>query len=288
MNSFAAGMKDLMKGEMEKEREKLQGVIAGLEERLAKTTVAPNSSSSSSSWESSYTKFDHLDIDTRDELEAQINLARSKLSRLYEKMESKSCPHSNHPCFCCSQNRSAEIEVMSMTTSQRIEKMKEFKLDGNTLFKDNKNHNKNREALEKYKLALIYYEYCFDAVDEEKRELEHVRLLCLLNAAACTLELESYAQCIEFCNEALEIDDTNPKAFYRRGKANRLLNQHDHARRDLQRAIELTNGVKGSTDIRREMKLLQQCEERYKQETLEFAQRAMSGPRKADTPNTKD
>eukprot|EP00986_Skeletonema_menzelii_P000006 scaffold2_cov132-Skeletonema_menzelii.AAC.6 len=44
-------------------------------------------------------------------------------------------------------------------------------------------------------------------------------LLCLLNAAACTLDLKSYAQCIEFCNEALEIDDAHPKALYRRGKA---------------------------------------------------------------------
>lgn len=279
MNAFAAGMKDLMKSEMEKEKDKLQGVIVGLEERLATTKSTSSSSSSSfSSWESTYKKFDNLDVD----LEAQLNLARSKLRRLDEKIESKSCPHS-HPCVCCSQNRSAEIEVMKMTTSKRIGKMKEFKLDGNALFKD----NKSREALEKYKLALIYYEYCFDAIGEEKRELEHVRLLCVLNAAACSLELESYAQCIEFCNEALEIDDTNPKAFYRRGKANRLLNRHDCARRDLERATELTKGGKVCKDIRREMMLLQQCEKRHKQATLEFAQRAiMSGPRKED--NTKD
>ncbi len=277
MNAFATGMKDLMRSEMEKEKDKLQSVIAGLEERLAKTTAAQIQSSSSSSWESSYAKFDHLDVDTREEMEVQIDLARSNLRRLNEKMESKSCPH-NHPCLCCSQNRSAEIEVMSMTTSQRIEKMKEFKLDGNALF----HVNKSREALEKYKLALIYYEYCFDAVGDKKRELEHVRLLCLLNAAACTLELESYAQCIEFCDEALEIDDRNPKAFYRRGKAHRLLNRHDLARRDLEIANELSKGGKGCKDIRREMMLLQQCEERYKQATLEFAQRAIDGPRKTN------
>mmetsp|Transcript_18856 Transcript_18856/g.29548 ORF Transcript_18856/g.29548 Transcript_18856/m.29548 type:complete len:282 (-) Transcript_18856:6-851(-) len=276
MNAFAAGMKDLMKSEMEKERDKLQGVIVGLEARLAQATATPPRSSSSSSWESSYAKFDHLDVDTREEMEVQIDLARSNLIRLNEKMESKSCSH-NHPC-CCSQNRSAEIEVMSMTTSQRIEKMKEFKLNGNAFFQV----NKSRAALEKYKLALIYYEYCFDAIGDEKRELEHVRLLCLLNAAACTLGLELYAQCIEFCNEALEIDDNNPKAFYRRGKAHRLLNRHDLARRDLEIANELSKGGKGCNDIRREIMLLQQCEEQYKQATLEFAQRAIGGPRKTD------
>lgn len=279
MNAFAAGMKDLMESEIKKEKDKLQGVIAGLEARLEKAAAAQieSSSSSPSSWQSSYTKFDQLDLAPRDELEAQLSLARSKLSRLDEKMESKSRPHS-HNCACCSQNRSAEINVMKMTISQRIEKMKEFKLDGNALFRA----NKSREALEKYKLALIYYEYCFDAIGEEKRELEHVRLLCLLNAAACSLELLSYAQCVEFCNEALEIDDANPKAFYRRGKAHRLLNHHGRARVDLERAIELTKGGKGCKDIRREMMLLQQCEDRYKQATMEFAQRAIGRPRRED------
>ncbi|KAL7494624.1 hypothetical protein ACHAWT_003266 [Skeletonema menzelii] len=280
MNSFAAGMQDLMMNEMEKEKGKLQSTIAELEERLARVgTEKPSSSSSSySSWESTYTQFDRLNLDTREELEEQIHLARSKLIRLNEKKQSnhKSCPHS-HPCLCCSQNRSAEIEVMTMTTSQRIEKMKQFQLDGNALFKN----NKSNEALGKYEKALIYYEYCFDAGENERTELEHVRLLCLLNAAACTLDLKSYAQSIEFCNEALEIDDANPKALYRRGKAHRLLNQYVLAKKDLERAVELKGGKK-CKDLRREMMLLQQCEDQYKQARLEFAQKAIGGSRKAD------
>eukprot|EP00984_Skeletonema_dohrnii_P035212 scaffold34695_cov222-Skeletonema_dohrnii-CCMP3373.AAC.2 len=280
MDSLAAGMKELMKGEMEKERDKLQSVIAGLEERLARIDATPtHSTASKGSWES-YTQFDRLDVDTRDELEAQIKLARSNLGKLKEKekMQSnpKSCSHS-HPCLC-SQNRSAEIAVMSMTTLQRIEEMKKFKLDGNALFKENRSH----EALQMYQKALIYYEYCFDAVDCEKRELEHVRLLCLLNAAACTLRLESYKQCVEFCNEALEIDDKNPKAFFRRAKSHRLLNRYALAKNDLERTVELTEGGKKCTDIQREMMLLQQCEEQYKQATMEFAQRAIGGSSNED------
>ena len=278
MDSLAAGMKALMKGEMEKEREKLQIVIAGLEERLARIDATPaHSTASKGSWES-YTQFERLDVDTRDELEAQTKLARCNLAKLNEKIQSnpKSCSHS-HPCLC-SQNRSAEIAVMSMTTLQRIEDMKKFKLDGNDLFKDSKYH----EALQMYQKALIYYEYCFDAVDSEKRELEHVRLLCLLNAAACTLRLESYKQCIEFCNEAVEIDDKNPKAFFRRAKAHRLLNRYALAERDLERAAELTEGGKKCTDIQREVMLLQQCEEQYKQATMEFAQRAIGGSSNED------
>ena len=278
MDSLAAGMNALMKGEMEKERDKLQSVIAGLEERLARIDATPtHSTASKGSWES-YTQFERLDVDTRDELEAQIKLARSNLAKLKEKMQSnpKSCSHS-HPCLC-SQNRSAEIAVMSMTTLQRIEDMKKFKLDGNALFNSNKCH----EALQKYQKALIYYEYCFDAVDSEKRELEQVRLRCLLNAAACTLRLESYKQCVEFCNEALEIDDKNPKAFFRRAKAHRLLNRYALAERDLKRAVELTEGGKKCTDIQREMMLLQQCEEQHKQTTMEFAQRAIGGSSSED------
>ena len=66
MDSLAAGMNALMKGEMEKERDKLQSVIAGLEERLAKIDATPtHSTASKGSWES-YTQFERLDVDTRD------------------------------------------------------------------------------------------------------------------------------------------------------------------------------------------------------------------------------
>ena len=267
MDSFAAGMKEFMKNDMEKERGKLEKRIAELE-RLAKADAGPITSSSSS-WTSSYTKFNHLDDDTKEEMEEQISLARSKLNSLNAKMQSNqnACPR---PCLCCSQDRSAEIAVIKMSTQERIEVMKELKLEGNSLFKNNSNH----EALGKYELALIYYEYCYDAAGNDRIELENVRLLCLLNAAACTLNLKSYAQCTEFCNEALEIDDANPKAFYRRGKAYRLLNQYDNAKRDMKKAVELT---RGGIECNREMKLLQQCKEQYKQDTLNFAQRAIGG-----------
>jgi tetratricopeptide (TPR) repeat protein len=269
MGSLAAGFKDLMKGEMEKEKDKL----AALEERLARTNNAATTPSSSSwSWEESYRQFDRLDIDSREELEAKINLARSNLEKMNGAQSNlKACSH-RHPCHC-SQNRAAEVEVMAMKTSQRLEKMKEFKLEGNALFKSNKYH----EALVQYNRALIFYEYCFDAVDAQRRELEHIRLLCLLNAAACTLHLESYKQCIEFCNEALDIDDMNPKAYFRRAKARRLLDQYDYAKRDLDKVVELCKGKK-CEDLHREMMLLQQCEEQYEQAILEFALRAIGGP----------
>lgn len=150
--------------------------------------------------------------------------------------------------------------------------MKEFKLEGNALFQE----NKYQAALVQYNRVLIFYEYCFDAVDAEKKDLEHIRLLCLLNAAACSLHLESYRQCIGFCNEALDIKDVNPKAYFRRAKAYRLLDQYDLAKRDLGRVVELSNGTK-CKDLLREMVLLQKCEEQYKQATLEFAQRAIGG-----------
>ena len=88
------------------------------------------------------------------------------------------------------------------------------------------------------------------------------------NAAACTLHLESYKQCIEFCDEALEIDDMNPKAFFRRAKAHRLLSRYVLAKVDLEKVIELSKRKKKCKDIQREMMLLQQCEEQYEHATL--------------------
>lgn len=117
------GFRDLMKDEMEKEMDKLENVIADLEGRLQRSTHAVPTPRNTFVWES-YRKFDSLVIDSSEELEAQLSLARANLSRLKEKIQGsksnlKACSHM-HPCKC-SQNRAAEVEVMAMTTSERLE-----------------------------------------------------------------------------------------------------------------------------------------------------------------------
>jgi hypothetical protein len=80
------GFRDLMKDEMEKEMDKLENVIADLEGRLQRSTHAVPTPRNTFVWES-YRKFDSLVIDSSEELEAQLSLARANLSRLKEKIQ---------------------------------------------------------------------------------------------------------------------------------------------------------------------------------------------------------
>ena len=272
MESFALGMKGLLESGLQDEKTKLQSTIDILENRLEVAKKVCNASSTTAkkcTWELTYDYFDHLEVSTEEELEDQLNLARTKLNNLNSKIHKKTCSH-RHPCLC-SQDHSSEVQVLAMTNKERLDKMAEFKQLGNSFY----SKKQYQDAMKQYQLALIYYEYCFDAVNDEKREIENVRLLSLLNAAACALKLESYQQCVEFCNEAIGIDDNSPKVYFRRGKAERLLDNYASAELDLERAIGLTSDAEMCKDIRHEIKLLQQSKKEYERATQKFAQKAM-------------
>ncbi|KAI1001006.1 hypothetical protein K3495_g7196 [Podosphaera aphanis] len=53
---------------------------------------------------------------------------------------------------------------------------------------------------------------------EKKREI-HVLEVCLVNRAACHLELRNYRSCCQDCGSALRINPNNIKAYYRSSKA---------------------------------------------------------------------
>jgi len=135
-----------------------------------------------------------------------------------------------------------------------------FKEQGNTLFTQ---HN-YKEALALYEKALIYFEYCFDGSLDERKQADAIRELCLLNAAACFLRLKLYSKCIEYCTDAIEVDDRNPKAWFRRARALRLTHNFDAAEKDLEMAREVSNGdTETVQSIDRELRLLKDDVKRY-------------------------
>lgn len=86
-----------------------------------------------------------------------------------------------------------------------------------------------------------------------------------------------YSRCIEYCNEALEIDAQNIKAMFRRARAHRLLENFDKAEVDL---IKVKGIIRQNVDllqVERELELLKQSQLEYHAASRQFAQRALGG-----------
>ena len=152
------------------------------------------------------------------------------------------------------------------------------KKEGNTLYEA----KKYKESIALYKKSPIYIEYCFDGNNEERRQADTLRLLCLLNAASCFLHLKLYPRCVEYCSEALKIDNSSTKAWFRRARAHRLQETFDIAENDLSKAIEslgskIDDVVGIKDDIRREMKLLRDDKRRYKESSTKLATSMVGG-----------
>lgn len=82
-----------------------------------------------------------------------------------------------------------------------------------------------------------------DSEEDAKQQIK-LRLTCALNIAACKLQLQKYDEVIAACTAALELDNNNVKALYRRAEARIRPNSstaydHDCAIKDLTKAAKL-------------------------------------------------
>ncbi|XP_066504685.1 peptidyl-prolyl cis-trans isomerase D [Hoplias malabaricus] len=108
---------------------------------------------------------------------------------------------------------------------------------GNTFFKA----QNWQVAVKKYSKALRYLEVCGDSLDDEsaQKKLEPTALSCILNTAACKLKLQQWQEAIESCDEALELNQTQTKALFRRAQAWQGLKEYSKAMTDLQKAQQI-------------------------------------------------
>ena len=72
--------------------------------------------------------------------------------------------------------------------------------------------------------------------NEERKKL---LLAAYLNMAICNLKLNKPTPAVRNCDDALELDANNTKAYFRRGQANLALNLTEKAKVDFRKVMEL-------------------------------------------------
>lgn len=149
------------------------------------------------------------------------------------------------------------------TTQEKLKAANKNKEKGNTLFKE----AKFSDAATAYQQAVNFFGNSWGISESEKKEVDNIKLLCLLNLAACQIKTKDYNDCVLNCSKALDIDTKNIKALYRRGQAHSLNGDFEKAKEDLTEALHLSPKSK---EIREELDKLKANINNYKQKQKEM------------------
>ncbi|KAK8930797.1 Peptidyl-prolyl cis-trans isomerase FKBP42 [Platanthera zijinensis] len=165
-----------------------------------------------------------------------------------------------------------------MTVEERIGTADRRKMDGNTLFKN----EKLEEAMQQYEMAIAYMgdDFMFQLFGKYRDMALGVKNPCHLNLAACLIKLKRYEEAIGHCSIVLAEDEKNVKALFRRGKARSELGQTDAAREDFEKAKKT---APQDTAITRELRLIAEHEKAVYQKQKELY-KGIFGPRPEPSP----
>ncbi|XP_055383408.1 RNA polymerase II-associated protein 3 [Condylostylus longicornis] len=94
-----------------------------------------------------------------------------------------------------------------------------------------KEEGNNLVKVGKYDEALYFYTAAIQHFDKEP--------IYFTNRALCYLRLEKYKECIKDCDQAIHLNKTNIKAYYRRMQAYEFLGENEDALKDCQNVLNL-------------------------------------------------
>ena len=230
----------------------------------------------SSDWTKTYKKWDKLQ-----HIE-NINIDLDKNKKKLEMMERKKNRH-HFPC-CGSHNREDERKVAEMPLDEKLKEMKSFRDEGNQLYQE----KKYSQAMILYEKSLIYFEYCLPRNTLDEVKVNHERVYCLVNSAACLLNLGNFTKCIEYCTLALDVDGKVIKAWLRRARAFREVGNYHRALTDIQSARQLDVEGTYKASISQESSRLQNHVNKYKKKTRKMAKAMWMEKDKKDAQNEKE
>lgn len=125
-----------------------------------------------------------------------------------------------------------------MNTPEKLEQSCIVKEKGTQYFKE----GKYKQASVQYKRIVSWLENESGLVEDEEQKGKALRLAAHLNLAICFLKLQEPKQALENCEKALELDESNEKALFRRGEALLAMKDFDAARDVFQHVIQLYPG----------------------------------------------
>ncbi|XP_029108297.1 peptidyl-prolyl cis-trans isomerase FKBP4-like isoform X3 [Scleropages formosus] len=126
-------------------------------------------------------------------------------------------------------------ESWQMNMAEKLEESSAAKEKGARFFKE----GKYRLAVVQYKRILAWLAHESDRSEPHGKEVRALRLAVRLNLAVCYLKMQEPAQAAENCNTALELDDCNEKALFRRAQACFAMGEFERALNDFQRLLQL-------------------------------------------------
>jgi len=128
------------------------------------------------------------------------------------------------------------VEVEPESIADRVLLANRQKEKGNNFFKT----ANFAEAIKCYDKGMKYFENCWGAKDDEKKSMDDTKLSLHLNLAACKLKTGDSRLAILECEKALDIDENNVKAIFRRGQGRAKLCEYESARSDFLCALKLS------------------------------------------------
>eukprot|EP00929_Paragymnodinium_shiwhaense_P115193 TRINITY_DN8389_c0_g1_i2.p1 TRINITY_DN8389_c0_g1~~TRINITY_DN8389_c0_g1_i2.p1 ORF type:complete len:416 (+),score=149.04 TRINITY_DN8389_c0_g1_i2:136-1383(+) len=205
----------------------------------------------------------------RQEEEESFNRAQAEAS-LWCTLDHVHGPECRRRPMGCSHDHQKEWQIYEKSTDEKLKAADRFRQEGNEAFRK---HNYGLAAVH-YRKALLQFDYTFaEGADEEKR-YDDLKVLCLLNLAACKCQQEEWDDVLTQCRLALEINPRSVKAYYRTGLAHMARDNFELAKEAFLSAHEIEPH---SPDINGALKQLQKNVETYKSRRKEIAKEMLSG-----------
>merc|ERR1711871_1291617 len=132
-------------------------------------------------------------------------------------------------------------DTRKLKKPERMRLVLKNKEEGTELFKG----GNYRPAAARYHKSLTHCAKFFDLTPDDENEVKATKLSLYLNLAQCYIKLENFENVIRNCNEALQIDPANAKAFFRRAAAYETTKDWDKALADLKAAAKANPEDKG-------------------------------------------
>ncbi|XP_045931494.1 peptidyl-prolyl cis-trans isomerase FKBP5 isoform X1 [Micropterus dolomieu] len=128
-------------------------------------------------------------------------------------------------------------ESWEMDLKEKLDLAPGVKHKGNQYFKTGRYY----QAVTQYQRLVVWLEMeCGNGVEQQKRIQDFI-LTSHLNLALCFLRIKEFTQVVENCNKAIELEENNEKALYRRGLARLLRNEFSLAMADFQQVLQVNH-----------------------------------------------